>query len=64
MVPAIIRGSATGLGFYDHVAAVQTCDDASQTYFAMWVDSISRFMYGSTNHDYLEGIWHFTDSMG
>ena len=64
MTTAIIRGSATGLGFYDHVTEVQLCDDALQTYFSMWVMAVSRFTYGDTDFDYLEGVWHLTDSMG
>ena len=64
MTASVLRGTASGLGFYEHVPDVQLCDDAAQTYFTMWVKAVSRFYYGDTNHDYLEGMWHLTDSMG
>ena len=64
MTAEMIRGTAMGLGYYDHVSDVQLCDDALQLYGTMWVKSVSRYLYGDSQNDWLEGTWYLTDSMG
>ena len=43
----MFRGTAMGLGYYDHVSDVQLCDDALQIYGTMWVKAVSKFFYGT-----------------